>query len=244
MQTEQPLTFGPYRFEPPSGQLWRGTQEVRLTAKATALLQQLVAHAGQVVTKDELFRLVWPNAVVSDAALTSCIQELRQALHDNARKARYIETVHRRGFRFLGKVISDQSSVVSPKEGPRGWRLETSPFSLPTAGAKPLVSTIVGRESDLAFLHARLANAVHGERQLIFVTGEPGIGKTTLIDIFVSSIRRQAEASAPASSLLPPHSRLFGWAGGSALSTTEPGKRICQSWKPWVDCVVSLKEGG
>ena len=108
MQAAQPLCFGPYRFDPHTGQLWRGKQEVRLTGKAAAVLRHLVERAGQVVTKDELFRAVWPETVVSDAALTACIQELRQALRDHAKHPRYIETVHRRGFRFLGKVVSDQ----------------------------------------------------------------------------------------------------------------------------------------
>ena len=91
MQAAQQFTFGSYRFDPQAGQLWRGTQEVKLTLKAAAVLRCLVGRSGQVITKDELFRVVWPETVVSDAALTSCIQELRQALHDQARKPRYIE---------------------------------------------------------------------------------------------------------------------------------------------------------
>ena len=95
--------------------MWRGKQEVRLTGKAAAVLCHLVEHAGQVVTKEELFQAVWPDTVVSEAALTSCIQELRRALHENARKPRYIETVHRRGFRFLGKVVSREEANQKAK---------------------------------------------------------------------------------------------------------------------------------
>ena len=86
MQAEPHLCFGSYRLDPQTGQLWRGKQEVRLTGKASALLRSLVGRAGQVVTKEELFRAVWPETVVSDAALTSCIQELRQALRDNPKR--------------------------------------------------------------------------------------------------------------------------------------------------------------
>lgn len=116
MQAEQMLSFGPYQFDPHTRQLWRGKQEVRVTGKASALLCWLLEGAGQVVTRDELFAAVWADTVVSEAALTSCVQELRQALHDPARKPLYIETVHRRGFRFLGKVGSEQLSVVSREE--------------------------------------------------------------------------------------------------------------------------------
>src|SRR5438093_13442736 len=106
VQADQLLRFGPYRLDPASGQVWRGKQEVKLTPKALAVLRHLIQQPGQVVTKEEFFRVVWPDAVVSDAALTSCIQELRQALHDEARNPRYIETVHRRGFRFSAAVQS------------------------------------------------------------------------------------------------------------------------------------------
>src|SRR5262245_35793148 len=113
MQADQLLRFGPYRLNPHTGQLWQGTQAVKVTPKAAAVLGQLVARAGQVVSKEELFQAVWPGTVVSDAALTSCIQELRRVLHDNARKPLYIETGHRRGYRFIAAVQSPKSKVQS-----------------------------------------------------------------------------------------------------------------------------------
>jgi len=110
MQPEASLCFGPYRFDRQSEQLWRGKHEVKLTPKALELLRTLITRSGQVVTKDELFQAVWPDTVVSDDALTSCVQELRQALRDDARKPRFIETVHRRGFRFLPTVTTQPVS--------------------------------------------------------------------------------------------------------------------------------------
>src|SRR5262249_32234483 len=104
MQTDRLLTFGSYRLDPQTGQLWRGKQEVRLTGKASTVLRYLVARDGQVVTKDELFTAAWPETVVSDAALTSCIQELRKALKDDPKQPRYLKTVHRRGFQFIGSL--------------------------------------------------------------------------------------------------------------------------------------------
>jgi DNA-binding winged helix-turn-helix (wHTH) protein len=97
-----------------------------MTGKASALLSYLLDRAGHVVPKAELFATVWSDTVLSDAALTSCIQELRQAMHDDARKPRYIETVYRRGFRFIGKVVSSQHSVVSsPPPPPQSSVLST-----------------------------------------------------------------------------------------------------------------------
>ena len=115
MQPEPPLCFGPYRFAPHTGQVWRSKQEVRLTGKAAAVLRHLVEPAGQVITKEELFQAVWPETVVSDAALTTCVQEVRQALRDDARKPRYIETVHRRGFRFIAPIAAAAAPVLSSK---------------------------------------------------------------------------------------------------------------------------------
>jgi DNA-binding winged helix-turn-helix (wHTH) protein len=190
MQADQLLRFGPYRFDSQTGQLWRGTLEVKLTPKALAVLGVLVTRPGQVVTKDDFFQTVWADTVVSDEALTSCIQELRQALHDDARKPRFIETVHRRGCRFLGKVVSsqhsgvsrttvasDQSSVISPPLTPLlRSQLTTENWQLTTP--------LVGRDAELTQLHGLLEKAIRGERQIVFVTGEPGIGKTTLLNAF------------------------------------------------------------
>jgi TolB-like protein/Tfp pilus assembly protein PilF len=83
---------------------------VKLTPKALAVLRVLVTQPSQLVTKEALFQAVWPETVVSDAALTSCIQELRQALRDDFQRPRYIETVYRRGYRFLPSITTQPVS--------------------------------------------------------------------------------------------------------------------------------------
>ena len=87
---QQGISFGPFRFDPGSGRLWSGETELRLTPKAGAVLITLLARAGEPVSKEALFASVWPNTVVSDDALTSCIQELRRALSDDPREPRFI----------------------------------------------------------------------------------------------------------------------------------------------------------
>src|SRR6476659_5887272 len=104
---DRAISFGQFRIMPRGG-LMAGNREVRLTPKALALLSFLAKHPNAVVTKDELFAAVWPNTDVGDAALVTCIQELRKALRDNARRPRYIETLHRRGYRFIGKTSAGQ----------------------------------------------------------------------------------------------------------------------------------------
>jgi len=100
----------------------------------------LVERAGEVVSKDELFRVVWLDTVVSDSALTSCIQELRRALGDDAQRPQFIETLHRRGYRFRGQVSRDPRQIsrcVSPA---------------PTFSVD---GPIVGRDAELALLLER-----------------------------------------------------------------------------------------
>ena len=98
------VAFGGYRFDARTGRLWSGREEIRLTPKASAVLKELVTHAGAPVSKEDLFASVWTGTAVSDDALTSCIQELRRALEDDAKRPRFIETRHRRGYRFVAAL--------------------------------------------------------------------------------------------------------------------------------------------
>jgi DNA-binding winged helix-turn-helix (wHTH) protein/pimeloyl-ACP methyl ester carboxylesterase len=98
------ISFGCYRFEPETGRLWSGDREIRLTPKASEVLKQLLLHAGAPVSRQELFDTVWSGTAVSDDALTSCVQELRRALDDDPKQPRFIETRHRRGYRFISKT--------------------------------------------------------------------------------------------------------------------------------------------
>jgi adenylate cyclase len=107
------VSFGGYRFDPDTGQLWAGGREVRLTPKAAAVLGVLVTRAGQPVSKDDLFAAVWSGLAVSDDALTSCIQELRRALDDDPKQPRFIETRHRRGYRFVADLAATSAGSTT-----------------------------------------------------------------------------------------------------------------------------------
>jgi predicted ATPase len=151
---------------------------MELTPKAFAVLRHLVAHLGRLVTKNELLDAVWGETIVSEAALASCIRDLRKALGDSSRSPRYIETVHRRGFRFIGPLES------APADGPAG---ASPPRVAPPPLPRPSPQ-LVGREDELARLHTLFSTALGGRRQAVFVTGEPGIGKTTLVEAFLAEL--------------------------------------------------------
>jgi TolB-like protein len=107
--TGRRVRFGGYSFEPVSGRLWAAHGEIRLTRKSAEVLGVLLQRAGQPVSRNDLFASVWNGIVVSDDALTTCIQELRKALADEARQPRYIETRHRYGYSFIAPVADEVS---------------------------------------------------------------------------------------------------------------------------------------
>jgi predicted ATPase/DNA-binding winged helix-turn-helix (wHTH) protein len=175
MPMGQEVSFGRHRFDPGTGRLWAGRREVKLTPRAAAVLAALIERAGQPVTRADLFRSVWRDVVVGDAALTACIQELRGALDDDARRPRFIETRHRRGYRFVAPM-----ALSAPPEGAAG----DSPS--PTRPGPRTPSLVVGRDRELRELRACLERATGGDRQIVFVTGESGIGKTTAVEVLLA----------------------------------------------------------
>jgi len=114
------VSFSGYRFEVASGRLWSGGQEIRLTPKASEVLKLLITNAGEPVSRENLFASVWSDAAVSDDALTTCIQELRKAFADDAKQPRFIETRHRRGYRFVAELSAAAAEPVSAPAPARG----------------------------------------------------------------------------------------------------------------------------
>jgi eukaryotic-like serine/threonine-protein kinase len=104
MQPKGDITFGRFRLDPSNECLWEGTRAISLRPKAFAVLKLLVDCPGQLVTKQQVLDTVWPGTFVSDAVLKESIRQLREALGDGAESPTYIETAHRRGYRFVAKV--------------------------------------------------------------------------------------------------------------------------------------------
>jgi DNA-binding winged helix-turn-helix (wHTH) protein len=104
MASEIQYQFDDFLLDPVNACLWRGSQEIRLAPRLFAVLDCLIRQRGQLVSKEMLLKTAWPDAIVSDASLTTCIRELRQVLGDDCKHPRYIETLHRRGYRFIYSV--------------------------------------------------------------------------------------------------------------------------------------------
>jgi predicted ATPase/DNA-binding winged helix-turn-helix (wHTH) protein len=162
--------FPPFRLDSDNECLWRSRDDetderIRLTPKAFAVLRFLVEYPGRLLTEDELLAAAWPKVCVQPEAVKTQIHELRKLLGDDPRNPRFIETLPRRGYRFIAPIAE-----VSP-------RMEAAP-EVPC-------SRLVGRDTQLAELKGCRARTLGNRRQIVFITGETGIGKTTLADEFM-----------------------------------------------------------
>lgn len=176
MQGNQSAVFEPFRLDFRDESLWRHNERLSLTPKAYAVLRYLVDHAGHLVRREMLFEAIWPDVYISDNALTVCIRELRQVLADPARSPRYIETVRGRGYRFVAPVTVSTPAPPRPSSGETRAPVRSAP------------SLMVARDRELAALHHQFEQMLQGQRQVVFISGEAGIGKTTLVDAFVSRV--------------------------------------------------------
>ena len=167
------IQLGPVAIDTANERLIRGDTEVSLRPKAFATLMYLAKNPGRIVTKDELLDAVWPDTVVGDAVLKVCIRELRLALQDDSKRPTFIETAHRRGYRFL---VHAQSVEDRPNDRPR----------FTSATIQPSLAPVVGREMELQAIQACWDKACAGQRQVLLLSGEAGIGKTTLLEDYCS----------------------------------------------------------
>jgi DNA-binding winged helix-turn-helix (wHTH) protein/predicted ATPase len=185
MRETRCFVFEPFRLDTLDERLWRRDQTVPLGRKAFVVLQRLISQSGRLVTKDDLLASAWPGTAVSDAVLTTAMRELRQALGDEARRPRYVQTVHGRGYRFL-PLVSETTALAASQTAPVGA------IDAPEGSSPVSASALVGRDLEQACLREWLAAADAGSRRVAFVAGEAGIGKTTLVDAFVARLGGRA----------------------------------------------------
>src|SRR6516164_149037 len=102
--------FPPYRLDPENQCLWRENLRISLPPKAFAVLSYLVERAGRLVTQDELLEKLWVDTYVQPEVLRKYILEIRRILEDPAKNPRYIETVQKRGYRFLASVRDETTA--------------------------------------------------------------------------------------------------------------------------------------
>ena len=172
---DRQFVFAPFRLDLANQQLWRGDDLIPLRPKLFDVLHHLLEQAGRLVTREELRAAGWSGTTVSESVLRGAIRELREILQDNPRP---------RASSKPFRTAAIASSHRSPE--PRAARAALLARPLATAPCRT-ETLLIGRDADLARLHAWLDGAAQGTRQIVFVSGEPGIGKTTLVDAFLAS---------------------------------------------------------
>jgi DNA-binding winged helix-turn-helix (wHTH) protein/tetratricopeptide (TPR) repeat protein len=234
------FTFGGFRMDVGRYRLFREDQEVPLRPKAWDVLYHLVSRPGLLVTKEAFHREIWPETAVTDDTLTKTIAELRRTLGETRQAPRFIETVHGRGFRFIAPVqqaAATRQAVDEPAPPPSSVRI-----------VEP-ARRFVGRQAELDRLEECLRRARQGQRQMVFITGEAGIGKTTLAETFLRSMSaaaadvvllrgqciQQHGQREPYMPMLEALERLLGSAAGRALIPLF--QRVAPCWHvqiPWL----------
>jgi predicted ATPase/DNA-binding winged helix-turn-helix (wHTH) protein len=162
--------FHSFRLDEVNQCLWQRRDtgndgRTRLTPKSFAVLRYLVEHAGRLVTQDELLNGLWPDTFVQPEVLKSHVLEIRHALGDDAKNPQFIETLPRRGYQFIAPVREASTPIEFAAELPS--------------------RKLVGRSTQIGELRNFWQRALGNQRQIVFITGEPGIGKTSLVDEFL-----------------------------------------------------------
>jgi len=155
MTTDKAYRFSSFRLDPQTWKLRKNNEFRPLRPKTFSILRHLLDHAGRLVSKEDLFSAIWPGVNVENSALRVCMNELRQALDDDPHRPRFVETVHRRGYRFIAPVDFTTDDDEEP----------TQLLQVP--------AILVGREQESARLLNCWERALTGTRQAVFVVGEP-----------------------------------------------------------------------
>jgi DNA-binding winged helix-turn-helix (wHTH) protein/tetratricopeptide (TPR) repeat protein len=156
--TGTPLRFGPFVVDPVAYRLTKGSTALDLAPKAFDLLLLLARQPGHLVTKDDILAALWPDVAVTDNALTQVVSDVRQTLGDSPAEPKFIETVPRRGYRFVAEV--EPWSLTSP-ESPGRARSPESPAN-PSETRTIAVATFTNMTGDgeVAWLGAGIAETV------------------------------------------------------------------------------------
>ncbi|MBL8332216.1 MAG: helix-turn-helix transcriptional regulator [Rubrivivax sp.] len=207
------LRFGDCELDLSAQRLRRAGQAVALSPRYFAVLAHLAGSAGRLVTKDELLDAVWGHRHVSDSVLKVAVNAVRNALGDDPRAPRHLETVPRRGYRFIATLLPD-APAPPPTPAPAG---EPAPGNLP-----PPAPGLFGRDDELQ----RLADALQQHR-LVTLHGPGGVGKTRLALTAAARAPRpdgtwllRLDALADGAALRPSVARLLGLAAGSDADDT------------------------
>jgi DNA-binding winged helix-turn-helix (wHTH) protein len=157
--------FGPFRLDVAEQRLWKGAEALRLRRKPFAILRFLAENPLRLVTQEEVVAAVWGKIAMSESLLRTHMTQVRRVLGEGV-----IETVVGRGYRFLLDVERHAPPAAAPEQ------------------MEARATGLVGRREEMDFLRQAFEAVLDRKRLLLFLAGDPGIGKTTLIDAFLTQV--------------------------------------------------------
>lgn len=176
--------FDDFRVDVPGRQLWHGDRNIELNGRYFDALVLLLREHGELISKERFFEEVWRGVIVSDSALTQCIKDIRRQLGDDAAAPRYVQTVPRYGYRFVGKVEVWQPDAPSQ---PIDAIVTEAPAQVAPKQRKPLERAI--REGIAGTLGGGVAGLVGGlfyGLVMASATSAEGVGTFSTMVIFLS----------------------------------------------------------
>ena len=177
-RTSDAYVFDRYRLSADGSLLLRDGTVVALAPKVLQILLLLVQHAGEVVRKEHLLHTVWPDSFVEETGLTRNISLLRRALGDDGQH--FVITVARIGYRFAVPVARVDRMAAPRRDLPRRAPVD----ALRGERGQP----VVGRDAELNRLRQQFEHTCAGHGSILGIVGEPGIGKTTLVETFLHGL--------------------------------------------------------
>jgi Tol biopolymer transport system component/DNA-binding winged helix-turn-helix (wHTH) protein len=216
------LDLDAYRLE-------RAGVPVALEPKAFNLLAVMVQRPGHLFTKQEIFDLVWPGTAVTDHALTRIVAQIRRALGDEAREARYLETVPTRGYRWIGKVeaIDTAFPAVEPVPAP----VRASRFSLMSAialAALLVVALVLVRRGDVFGREAAPGAGGHGVEWPVQLTTHAGLDLHPALSPYEDAIAFVSDRTGSFEIVV----RALDGSSTETPLTSDEGQNVQPSWSP------------
>jgi DNA-binding winged helix-turn-helix (wHTH) protein/tetratricopeptide (TPR) repeat protein len=167
------MRFGDHELDLSRFELRRSGRRVRVQPKVLDLLVYLIRNRERVVPKEELLDALWRDVAVAETALTHAVKEARRAVRDTGGRQSVIQTVRGRGYRFVASVQEHHDTLGADEES----------------------EAFVGREAVLSYLAQELGSVAKGQGRAVFLTGEPGIGKSRTAARFANSAQESGARS-------------------------------------------------
>lgn len=186
---QRKFDFADFHLAANAAALYRGQELVQLEPQACRVLLYLVENHNRLVTKDELLENVWPDVFTTDDVLKKAVSQIRRALDDNVDNPRFVQTLHRRGYRFIAAVTENSASNAEliTKKNSTGNGFNAFQLDQPTFledASDPDFDQLIGRAIEMELLQAEFRRVLRGHGQPVLITGDPGAGKTQLATRF------------------------------------------------------------